>query len=89
MQKNQLFDLQEHFERYCNTLPVFGFDSAKYDINTIKSYLLPIFFIEGQIEPAVIKNANKFVSFNFGDVQLLDFINFRGGATSLDSFPKA
>ena len=37
MQKNQLIDLQEHFERYCNTLPVFGFNSAKYDINLIKS----------------------------------------------------
>ena len=41
-QKNQLVDLQEHFERYCNVLPVFGFNSAKYDINLIKSYLLPI-----------------------------------------------
>ena len=28
MQKNQLIDLQENFERYCNTLPVFGFNSA-------------------------------------------------------------
>ena len=28
MQKNQLIDLQEHFEYYCNTLPVFGFNSA-------------------------------------------------------------
>ena len=27
-QKNQLIDLQEHFERYCNVLPVFGFNSA-------------------------------------------------------------
>ena len=27
--------------------------------------------------------------FKFGDVQLLDFKNFLGGATSLDSFPKA
>ena len=42
MEKNQLIDLQEHFERYCNVLPVFGFKSAKYDINLIKSYLLPI-----------------------------------------------
>ena len=36
MQKNQLIDLQEHFERYCNVLPVFGFNSAEYDINLIK-----------------------------------------------------
>ena len=37
MQKNHLIDLQEHLERYCNVLPVFGFNSAKYDINLIKS----------------------------------------------------
>ena len=42
MQKNQLIDLQEHFERYCNVLPVFELNSAKYDSNLIKSYLLPI-----------------------------------------------
>ena len=58
MQKSQLIDLQEHLERYCNTLPVFGFNSAKYDINLIKSYLMPIFLKEPQIEPAVIKKAN-------------------------------
>ena len=59
MQKNQLIDLQEHFERYCNTLPVFGFNKAKYDINSIKSYLLPILLTERQIETAVIKKANQ------------------------------
>ena len=89
MQKNQLIDLQEHFERYCNTLPVFGFNSAKYDINLIKLYLLPILVNEGQIEPTVIKKANQFVSLKFGDVQLLDIMNFLGGATSLDSLLKA
>ena len=89
MQKNHLIDLQEHFERYCNTLPIFGFNSAKYDINLIKSYLLPILVNERQIEPTVIKKANQFVSFKFGDVQLLDIMNFLGGATSLDSFLKA
>ena len=40
--KNQLVDLQELLERYCNVLPVFGFNSAKNDINLIKSYLIPI-----------------------------------------------
>ena len=89
MQKNQLIDLQEHFERYCNVLPVFGFNSAKYDINLIKSYLLPILVNERDIEPTVIKKANQFVSFKFGDIQLLDIMNFFGGATSLDSFLKA
>ena len=89
MQKNQLIDLQEHFERYCNTLPVFGFNLAKYDINLFKSYLLPILVNKRQIEPIVIKKANQFVSFKFGDVLLLDNMNFLGGTISLDSFLKA
>ena len=55
MQKNQLYDLQEHFERYCNVLPVSGFNSAKYDINLIKTYLLPIPVYGQDIEPTVIK----------------------------------
>ena len=89
MQKNQLIVLQEHLERYCSVLPVFGFNSAKYDINLIKSYLLPILINGRNMEPTVIKKANQIVSFKFGDVQLLDIMNFLGGATSLDSFLKA
>ena len=89
MQNNQIIDLQEHFERYCNVLPVFGFNSAKYDINLIKSYLLPILVNERDIEPTVIKKANQFASFKFEDIQLLDIMNFLGGATSPDSFLKA
>ena len=88
MQENQLNDLQEHFERYCNVLPIFGFNSAKYDINLIESYLLPLLVNERDIEPTLIKKANQFVSFKFGDIQLLDIMNFLGGATSLDSFLK-
>ena len=89
IQKNQLFDLQESLERYCNVLPVFGFNSAKYDLNLIKSYFLPILVNERDIEPTVIKKANQFISFKFGDVQLLDIMDFLRGATSLDSFLKA
>ena len=89
MQKNQLIDLKEHFERLCNTLPVFGFNSAKHDIFLIKSYLLQILVNEQQMEPMVIKKANQFVSFKFGGVQLLDIMNFLGGATGFDSFLKA
>ena len=89
MQKNQLIELQERLERYCNVLPVFGINNAKYDINLNKSYLLPILVNERNMEPIVIKKANQFVSFKFGDVHLLDIMNFLGGATSLDSFLEA
>ena len=89
MQKNQLIGLQEHFVLYCNVLPVFGFNSAKYDNNQIKSYLLPFLVKERDFEPTVIKKANQFVSFKFKDIQLLEIINFLGEATSVDSFLKA
>ena len=87
IQKSQLIDLEESLERYCNVLPVFGFNSAKYEI--MKSYLLPILINERDIEPTVIKTTNQFISFKLGDIQLLELMNFLGGATSLDSFLKA
>ena len=90
MQKNQLIDLQEHFERQCNVLPVFGFNSAKYDINLIKSYSLPILVNERDIEPKITTKANQFVFFfKFEDIQLLEILKFLGGATSFGSLLKA
>ena len=70
IQKKQLIDLQEHLERYCNVLPIFGFNSAKHDLNLIKSYLLPILLNERNIEHTVIKKTNQFISLKFGDNQL-------------------
>ena len=89
MQKNQLIEIQEHVVRYCKVLPMFGFKIAKYDINLIKSYLLPILINERNMEPTVIKKANQIVSFKFDDVQLPEIMKFLGGATSVDSFLKA
>ena len=89
MQKNQLIDLKQNLERYVNTLPVFGFYSGRYDLNVIKSYLIPYLINDREAEPMVIKKANDFISFKFGDIQFLDIMKFLGGATSLDSFLKA
>ena len=68
---------------------MFGFNSAKYELNLILSYLLTIFSNERDFEPTVIKKTNQFIWFKFGDVQLLDLMNFFGGETSPDSFLKA
>ena len=88
VQKNQLIDLKQHLKRYVNILPVFGFNSGRYDLNLIKSYLIPYLICDKDIEPTVIKKANDFISFKFGDVQFLDIMKFLGGATTLDSFLK-
>ena len=89
MQKNKLIDLHEHFERYSIVLVVLGFNSAKYDFKLSKSNLLRILVNEQDIERTVLKKADQFVSFKFGDIQLLDIMNFLGGATRLDSFLEA
>ena len=73
----------QHLERYTNFLPVFGFNSGRCDVNLNKSYFLPYLINEKEIEPSVIKKANDFVSFKCGDVQLMDFMKFLGGATTL------
>ena len=88
IQRNQLIDLKQHLERYVNTFLVFGFNSGRYDLNLIKSYLIPYLIFEKEIESTVIKKANDFISFKFGDVQFLDIMKFLGGATALDSFLK-
>ena len=88
-QKNQLLELQQYFERYVNILAVLGFNIRKIDLKPIQSFLLPYLIHERNIQPTVIKKANHFVSFKFGEVQFLDILNFLGGATSLDSFLKA
>ena len=41
-QKNQLIELQELLERFCNKLVVFGFNGAKNDLNLFKCNLLLI-----------------------------------------------
>ena len=88
-QQKQLPDLQCHFNNYVDTLPVFGFDSGKYDLNLFKSYLIFHLLNDKTVKPTVIKKANQLISLKFGDVQFLDIVNFFGGATTLDSFLKA
>ena len=54
IKEKQLIDLQEHLDRYCNVLPIFGFNSSNYDLNLIKSYLLPDLVSERNIEPTLL-----------------------------------
>ena len=86
---SQLIDLQDYLKSFCNILPLFGFNSAKCDINIIQSFLLLTLVNEHDVESIVIKNADQFMSFIFSDNQLLDITNFPGGATGLGSFLKA
>ena len=89
IQKNQLIDLKQNLERNVNTLRVFGFNSGRYNLNLIKSYLISYLICDKKQETSVIKKVNDFISFKFGDEQFLDIKKFLGGATTLHSFLKA
>ena len=54
-QKKKVLELQQHFERYVNTLPVFAFNNAKYDLILIKPYFIRLLLNEKEIKPTVIK----------------------------------
>ena len=66
-------------ELYSNVLPVFVFNNAKYDLTLIKSYLFSIFVDEQDLEYTVIAKADQFISFMYGDNQLVDILNFHAG----------
>ena len=71
----KIIDIQEHFERCYNLLPVYGFNSATSDINLIQPYFFPTPVNEQDGELTVIKKANRFVPFNFGHLHLLEVWN--------------
>ena len=62
IQRNKLIDLQDQWKHYCNFLSIFGLNSANFDPDLMKSYLLPILVNERKIEPTVMKKANQFTS---------------------------
>ena len=88
-QKNQFIDLQLILRDIATHYQSLGSNSVRYDINFIKSYLLPLLVNERNFEPTVIEKNNQLVSFKFGIVVLLDISNLLGSATNLDSFLKA
>ena len=54
-QKNERFELKDLFQRYVNTQPVFGFNSANYDLKFIELYLVPLLVNEKGTQLTVIK----------------------------------
>ena len=58
-QKNWMIDLKQHLERYANC---FGFNSRRYDLNLVKSCLIPYLICDTEIKPTVNIKANDLKS---------------------------
>ena len=89
LQKHQFFEFHYLFQRYCHTLPVSFCNSAKYDLFLIKACLVSTFVFKQDIEQMVMQKVNQYISFKFGNENLLDFLNFLGGVTTIDTLPEA
>ena len=81
--------MKKHLERFFHTLPVFRFNSGRYDLSLIKLYLIPYLIRNKEQGTSVTQKGNNFISFKIGDVQFLDIMKLLGGETIIDSFLKA
>ncbi len=84
--KKLWIELRVQFLDYLSILPVFGFNSSRYDLNLIKEFLIPFLVNDRKTNPSVVKRTNQIVSLKFDNIQFLDILNFLGGCTSLDKF---
>ena len=56
--------LKRDFENYCSTVPVFGLNSSRYDLNLLKECLLHHLLTEKDVVPNVIGMGNNYIGIN-------------------------
>ena len=83
-----LKNLKERLETYLKQLPVVGFNSGKYDINSTKKFLIPV-LVENEKIQFTIKRNNNFMCLQTNHLRFLDVTNFLAPGFSYDKFLKA
>ena len=93
---NKLVKLQQSFIHYCRQVPVLGFNSARYDLNLVKSYLIPWLQNDGgsnsdemSTDLTVIKKGSTYTQIGGRRFKFMDVINYLAGGFSYDKFLKA
>ena len=88
-----LLNLQNEFKKYVEHVVVLGYNSAKYDINLLKEYLISQFLLDYADKDEsikVIKQQAAYSSLELGNyLKFLDVYKYQSPNTSLDSFMKA
>ena len=83
---------------YCRQIPVLGFNSAKYDLNLVKSYLIP--WLRADVDPDkkeekedidinVIKKGSMYTQIGARRFKFLDISNYLAGGVSYSAFLEA
>ena len=75
-------------ERWCNQVPVLGFNSGRYDLNLIREHFVEL-LADTTDKVKVAKNGNKIMFILTENFRFLDIMNYLGPGTSYDKWVKA
>ena len=78
----------EQYEKWCNQVPVLGFNSGKYDINMIKEYFVNS-TTEQEGDIFVAKKDNRYMFLTTEHFKFLDVISYLAPGLSFDKWCKA
>ena len=96
--RDKLTRLLGSLYHYCRQIPVLGFNSAKYDLNLVKSHLIP--WLRQDHDPekvgeqdtcdvSVIKKGSTYTQIGARRFKFLDISNYLAGGVSYSAFLKA
>ena len=80
--------LRMQFLSHLEELPVISFNGAKYDLNVLKKFLIPILAKSGSVR-YVIKKGSSYMSIKTADLKFLDIMFYIAPGFDYDSFLKA
>ena len=80
--------LQQQLEVYCSRLPVLGFNSAKYDLNLVKSKLAKYLHLADK-DTFVIKRAQAYTCISTSYFKFLDVTAYLAAGASYSQFLRA
>ena len=84
----ELENVNARFESYCRELPVFGFNSAGYDIKLIKKYLFKELCKRDESPSFTVKKSGKYPCIKSESLKVLDILQFLAPGYNLKSFSK-
>src|SRR3977135_3518630 len=82
---------KKHFDEiheYCMSIPIVGFNSGGYDINSMLEYGFIDEILERDSEPFIVKNGKRYKAIKTDQFIFLDEMLYCAGGTSLDKFLK-
>ena len=81
--------VSENFNKYLSVVPVLGFNSAKYDLNLIKSQLAKHLKLHLKKEnPYIVMKNNSYMQIQSSKFKFLDISNFLAPVCSYSKFLK-